>query len=61
MAIAKKCDRCGMLYEKNKSGTHLTIVKRVFQLSQLYSYRDEIFDLCEKCKQELKKWFEGGK
>lgn len=60
MANAKKCDRCGVLYEKDKSETHLTIIKRVYQLSQLYTYKDDNFDLCEKCKQELEQWFKRG-
>lgn len=62
MSEAKKCDRCGKLYECykgvefNKSGFKYNYVR----ISAAISFMD--FDLCEPCMTELVNWLkEGGK
>lgn len=53
---AKKCDRCGKLYECNDRET--------LKLAKVFpgSYRNNKgYDLCPECLSELKKWFDKGK
>ena len=53
---AKKCDRCGTLYNIKKD-----IPKPKYRLSVHHPYKDRFYkpiDLCEKCNAELDKWFD---
>lgn len=51
MGNAKKCDRCGTLYES-------PICNDVVQITVDYGYAggECKFDLCDKCYEELVKW-----
>ena len=51
---AKKCDRCGKLYEPE------TIIEgyRLTRYSQFNSRYQKKIDLCPECHESLKKWFE---
>ena len=42
MALARKCDRCGVFYDRYNEDNTYNICKQ--------------FDLCPKCKDELIKW-----
>lgn len=42
MALARKCDRCGVFYDRYNEDNTYNICKR--------------FDLCTNCKDELVKW-----
>lgn len=53
MGNAKKCDRCGKLFEKN---TVITLKK--FKLTKLDAYRNKQVDLCGACMKSLDKWWE---
>lgn len=62
MADAKKCDRCGKLYEPyNKSRLYGTMRVSAFAFmieNRGYSL-DERYDLCPDCMKFLQKWFKG--
>ena len=64
MAFAKKCDRCGVLYEPYPTGnkTENNAVRRVcrYQDGTIRSH-DEVLDLCPECMAEFNKWMLGGK
>ena len=51
MGDAKKCDRCGALYE-------LPMCNDTIQITVDYGYLGGLckFDLCDKCYEELRKW-----
>lgn len=54
MANAKKCDRCGRLYEIPKKAYPYTVsVKRTYNDTFLLS------DICPECAEMLKNWWEG--
>lgn len=50
---AKKCDRCGTLYEGD--GAYLKVGE--LRLIRNREYRDEYLDLCPHCKLSLNGWF----
>ena len=50
---AKKCDRCGALYENNLSWKYSV-------LKDCYPYSDQKIDLCNNCMYELEKWLKKG-
>ena len=63
MSLAKKCDRCGKLYEhwpiSNQLGTHNAI-----KLIQTISSGERIcerdtYDLCRECMADFKKFMKG--
>jgi len=65
--LAKKCDRCGRLYEHyegserfkgNREANGLTLVDRY---SDSFQRSSDTFDLCPKCMQELLNWLKGEK
>lgn len=55
---AKKCDRCGKLYEQG--------VPKMTQIGKTYTYgiawelhyTNSFIDLCPDCLNDFKKWFE---
>lgn len=50
---AKKCDRCGALYEHNiKFGWKYSVIK------DCHPYPEQRIDLCHNCMYELEKWLE---
>ncbi|WP_406543883.1 hypothetical protein [Pseudobutyrivibrio sp.] len=49
MAAAKKCDRCGRLYEHPGK-------RDVIILKDMHPYPTESLDLCEECQKELMEW-----
>ena len=51
---AKKCDRCGKLYETPKKPREY----RLQGSSATKSHYCINMDLCDKCAEELKKWVE---
>lgn len=54
MASAKKCDRCGALYEMP--------VNPILRIKKdLYPYEPKYIDLCPQCYEELKQWLENKK
>ena len=71
---AKKCDRCGKLYESNEDRARVrfkfkevygaddlkdeAIAKRQLEEVYIKAYSTEI-DLCSECKESFKKWWEG--
>lgn len=55
---AKKCDRCGELYEKNELDIRNPF--RYIIKKDCYPHPDEIeIDLCDKCREDFKKWIKG--
>lgn len=70
---AKKCDRCGKLYEQNEDRPSVrfkfkevygaedlneaAIAKRQLQEVHIKAYSTEL-DLCPECKESFKKWWE---
>ena len=57
--IAKKCDRCGSLYEEKLDCRD---VWRYNVTKDCYPYPDKIeLDLCYNCKYDLEQWLKGTK
>lgn len=54
MANAKKCDRCGALYDHAEAWRY-SVVK------DCHPYPEHKLDLCHNCMYELEKWIEGDK
>ena len=60
MALAKKCDRCGKLYELKDIDAcgaitnGLVLVRRYKQNARSFSYK--YFDLCPECLVSLSGW-----
>lgn len=60
MALAKKCDRCGKLYELKDIGAcesianGLVLARRYKQNTRTFSYK--YFDLCPECRISLAHW-----
>lgn len=59
MSSAKKCDRCGNLFEpffddiyQNPKGWRYSVIK------DCYPYKSIEYDLCLRCKKELCDWVE---
>lgn len=46
---AKKCDRCGKLYER-------AYVPDITVIKYIHGHGDERYDLCDDCQQRLEKW-----
>lgn len=51
---AKKCDRCGKLYEEKGDGHSEPF--RYSVVKCCHPYEDRTLDLCSECKSELLKW-----
>ena len=64
MALAKKCDRCGNLYEhyqKSKLAPN-NAIRRVYKNEfGNISSQDDTIDLCEKCMSEFENFMMKGK
>ena len=60
MAIAKKCDRCGKLYElydyRDSPSKINGIMTLSFDSTDRY-YKHGPYDLCPSCSTELMDWF----
>ena len=70
MAVAKKCDRCGKLYEhypkSNKSQSNaISVTLRKIQRDDLggiaNTIHDSVIDLCPECMDEFEKFMTKGK
>lgn len=64
MAFAKKCDRCGKLYEPYPTGkkTENNALRRVrIDPDGYICSQDNTLDLCPECMAEFNKWMIGGK
>ena len=63
MASAKKCDRCGCLYENNNIPDCDIINKEFWKYSIMkeYPYPEEKLDLCLSCWKELYTWLMEGR
>lgn len=58
MALAKKCDRCGKLYEAySVEGDDRMngITEANIEITGRWMIR-EVFDLCPECKRSFEKW-----
>lgn len=52
---AKKCDRCGKLYEENEVDIRNPFRYKITK--DCHPYPDEIdIDLCDKCKEDFIRW-----
>lgn len=59
---AKKCDRCGALYDPWAFGDSESNAWRYSVVKDCHPYPEEHeLDLCHNCKYELEKWLEGDK
>ena len=54
MALAKKCDRCGTLYEHYKKENHIRIGETVVDGTTMCAFKD--YDLCPDCMNWLQRW-----
>ena len=64
MALAKKCDRCGNLYEhypKSKMVQNNAIRRLYKNECGNISSQDDTIDLCEKCMHEFENFMMKGK
>ena len=63
MANAKKCDRCGTLYEEREANTFNYIAQHMARIYNAKTYDREValleetFDLCPDCSKSLLRWF----
>ena len=55
---AKKCDRCGKLYEQGVP--KMTQIGKVdtYGIAWEFHYKNCFIDLCPTCLNDFKKWFE---
>lgn len=60
---AKKCDRCGKLYEQynHKSGNKPNAVKTINENMNGNYYAVDIYDLCPECMNQLNGWLKNEK
>ena len=66
MALARKCDRCGKLYEHYPKGNKIEFngFRLTFKKAHNTDYidsQDGVRDLCPDCMKQLNKWMIGGK
>lgn len=55
---AKKCDRCGQLYEENEIDIRNPFRYKITK--DCHPYPDEIeIDLCDKCREDFIRWLKG--
>lgn len=63
MALAKKCDRCGNLYEHYPIGNMPGVCNAICKMRQGYSGSTEctgaIMDLCPDCMESFMKFMKG--
>lgn len=63
MALAKKCDRCGKLYEHYPKGnkTQYNAIKRVYKSHSCTSIQEDYsLDLCPECMSKFDKFMTVG-
>ena len=60
MASAKKCDRCGALYENTPTRVQERGEIKSYGIAWVYSHNWRDIDFCPKCRYDFKKWFEKG-
>ncbi|MBQ5825396.1 MAG: hypothetical protein IIW48_11400 [Clostridia bacterium] len=58
MSEAKKCDRCGTLYEIGKNCRQQSICSYYIWRNNGLFRDDKVIDLCNCCQEELIKWLE---
>lgn len=61
MAMAKKCDRCGKLYEYYPKGNKaqsnaIRKIQRDALGGTMNAYREWVMDLCQECMREFDKF-----
>ena len=63
MAIARKCDRCGKLYEYYPKGNKVQYngVQRIYRHKNGNLDYEEIFDFCPECMNAFDEFMIGGK
>lgn len=63
MSIAKKCDRCGRLYEQYNYKNDTKKINGLMTLnidSGQHYFSHGPYDLCPECGKEFMDWFKGG-
>lgn len=58
MAYAKKCDRCGKLYEKQTPKLQTIGEFKTYGISWTMDIMNKEIDLCPGCEESFKNWFE---
>lgn len=64
MAFAKKCDRCGKLYEPYPTGNKVennALMRIAKDPDGCIRHKDKSLDLCPECMAEFNNWMIGGK
>lgn len=62
MALAKKCDRCGEIYDPYGSNSEFNaIIPAYIDTSGFAVKKFRVIDLCPKCRKSFKEWLNGGK
>ena len=59
MAFAKKCDRCGKLYEEYNTEHDSKKINGIMTLNLDFKrryYSNESLDLCPECKDSFEEW-----
>ena len=56
---AKKCDRCGKLYEQPTPKLQKIKDTQAYGIAWVYHVGFPIIDLCPECYGSFKRWFEG--
>ena len=63
MSEAKKCDRCGKLYDTNKIINEIDYSDMRFRyglVKDCHPYSEMKLDLCKECRVDLYKWLMKG-
>ena len=60
---AKKCDRCGKLYEQynHKTSSRPNAVKTMNENMNGNYYAADLYDLCPECMNQLNRWLKNEK
>lgn len=59
---AKKCDRCGILYENYINNDNCSNAIRIsYRKEDFTVVNNDFFDLCPKCMESFERWLKEGK
>lgn len=59
MANAKKCERCGRLYEEKELGSLVELAKSLMEFNSKFTPTVRC-DLCDECKRSFDEWWKEG-